>query len=184
MSNTDNTVANFLGLECDGTWEDLAVEIKKKEKMEGPSKSQRRRVAEKAKKAAAKAAEAKEWSTVEKDIKRKKTEAPTPTPASPLRPVAPPKTEEKKVFVNTTLILKGLPYTETWTDELMAIFERYGELRFINVLRDEDKNCKGVAFIRFYTRDGSDRALSDLAHFEYNGRHVRVEYSRDMRELK
>lgn len=92
--------------------------------------------------------------------------------------------KEQRAFVNTTLILKNLPFYQTSEEDLRSICIRSGNgaIRFINVLRDEAGRCKGIAFIRFNTRMDSDRALRMLGQFRYQDRTVYAEYAMDKRE--
>lgn len=89
--------------------------------------------------------------------------------------------EKNTKFVNTTLILKNLPPNCTSSRELLEIFEECGPIKFINILKDEDGSCKGLAFIRFEKKEGSDKGL-DLDGFYYEDRKIFVEYARDRRE--
>ncbi len=87
-------------------------------------------------------------------------------------------------FINTTLILKNLSYNETYSEELMQTFEKCGTIKFINVIRNDDESCKGIAFIRFETKAGSDNGLQMDGYEDYTGRNIRVQYARDRREKK
>jgi len=83
-------------------------------------------------------------------------------------------------FINTTLILKNLPYEGTKDRDLMRFFSKTcGPVKFINVLRNGDR-CRGIAFVRFETVVGSDRGLT-MNGFRYGNRRVYVEYARDRR---
>jgi len=189
---TENTtVSKMLDLPEVENWEDLAAMVSPTTpaSTQCPTKSQRKRTAAKAKKAAIKAAEAKEWESVKKETKTKRKRADTsPSPQeveASTKPSTKPSTKSSNKTneaVNTTLVLKNLPYNNTWVHELMGIFEHHGELELINVLRNEDDTCKGIAFIRFKTSEGADKAVRTIPDFWYHGRKVFVEYARDKRK--
>ena len=86
-----------------------------------------------------------------------------------------------KKFINTTLILKNLPLNCTLSHELLKLFKNCGPIKFIKILKDKDGNCKGLAFIRFETREGSDMGL-DMDGFWYGEQKIFVEYAHDHRE--
>lgn len=146
-----------------------------------PLRSRRKRTATKGRKVEQQK-QKKGWNTVKPSTKKAKKATPTPKPSPAPKP-SPTKTNEspRRVHVNTTLILKNLPYEGTYNSDLREIFEKYGAIQFVNVLRDEDKWCTGIAFIRYETKEGSDNALADMDHFLYNDRRVRIEYARDRR---
>ena len=82
---------------------------------------------------------------------------------------------------NTTLILKSLPYDGVTEKDLKDFFKKYaGPVKFVNVLMKDDGKCKGIAFVRFETKEGSDRGLT-LNNFCYDGRKVHIEYAQDRR---
>lgn len=91
-------------------------------------------------------------------------------------------TPAKGKFVNTTLILKNLPYKGVTTRDLRRFFENEaGRTKFVNILTKDNGECKGIAFIRFENRQGADKGLL-MNRFTYEGRTVYVEYARDKRE--
>ena len=116
------------------------------------------------------------WTTVEHKKKSPKS-SPSSSPS-----ISPPSPQpEQKKFINTTLILKNLPYHNTYTDDLMSLMEQYGTITMLNILRNPDGTCKGVAFVRFLTKESSDKALA-AGDFWCDGRKVYVEYAKDRRE--
>ncbi len=173
---TENTtVSKMFDLPEVENWEELAAIVSPTVPIpkQGPTKSQRKRTYAKAKKAA----EEKEWSSVEKkETKRKRVDT-SPSPQK-VEVYTKPSTKSPE-SINTTLVLKNLPYNNTWAHELMSIFEHHGEIKVINVLRNEDKTCKGIAFIRFETSEGANKALKNLPNFLYRGRKIFVEYARE-----
>ena len=86
----------------------------------------------------------------------------------------------EKPFINTTLILKNLPSYVSHKD-LRNIFSEPGPLKFIKILTNGDGICKGIAFVRYETRDSSDRGL-ELDGFWYKNNKIFVEYAYDRRE--
>lgn len=88
----------------------------------------------------------------------------------------------KSRFVNTTLILKNLPYQGVTSKDLRRFFEKNaGPTKFVNLLTKPNGTGKGIAFIRFETRQGSDSGVL-MNRFLYEGRTVYVEYADDKRE--
>lgn len=146
-------------------------------KENAPSKKALRR---KRAKAAKKAREAAQWKAIEKKPEPKRAHISYPQGWSKSlykeTPVA------KGRFVNTTLILKNLPYEGTTERDLKRFFSATcGPVRFVNVLRQDDGRCKGIAFVRFEKKVGSDRGLT-LNGFWYEDRKVYVEYAEDRRK--
>jgi len=83
---------------------------------------------------------------------------------------------------NTTLILKNLPRTGVCDKDIKRFFTRHaGPIKFVNILYADDGKCKGIAFIRFETKEGSNRGLT-LNKFLYENRMVYVEYAEDRRK--
>lgn len=90
-------------------------------------------------------------------------------------------------FVNTTLILKNLPY-DCSENELYKFFSKCGPVRFVNLVKKEvdgatDGYKKCVAFVRFVNREGSNKGL-EMDGFTYAGRTIYVEYAQDRRDKK
>lgn len=77
---------------------------------------------------------------------------------------------------NTTLILKKLPQDASEKTLKKFFIKNAGPIKFINILINPDNTCKGIAFIRFETKTGSDKG-STLDQFFYNGRTVNVSYA-------
>lgn len=76
------------------------------------------------------------------------------------------------------MILKNLPYNNVIEKNIERFFKKKcGPIRFVNVLRTNEGTCKGVAFIRFEKREGSDKGLT-LNGFFYEGRKVSIEYAK------
>ena len=91
--------------------------------------------------------------------------------------------EKTNGFVNTTLILKNLPYDNVTERDIKRFFSKScGPVKLVNVLKDGGR-CKGIAFVRFENVLGSDRGLT-MNGFWYNDRRVYVEYAEDNRNKK
>jgi hypothetical protein len=84
---------------------------------------------------------------------------------------------QTSIPINNTLILKNLPYHQTFTYSLMDKFEPYGKLKHIKVLRNQDKSCKGLAFVEFERKEDATKALKENGS-RYEGRRIGVEYAR------
>lgn len=120
------------------------------------------------------------WTSVQTKAKK---ESPDVTIRGPrIRGYRVPPAPGKGKFVNTTIILKNLPNDGTCQKALKKYFEfKCGNVRFVNVIQNTDGNAKGIAFIRFTSRNSSDKAFQ-LNGFRYNGREIQVEYALDNRE--
>ncbi len=93
-----------------------------------------------------------------------------------------PKTQKKR-FVNTTIILKNLPYEGVYEEDIKKMFANCGPIRFVNILRRNNDTCKGIAFVRFVEKEGSDEGIK-MNGFWCGNRRVGVEYAIDKRERK
>lgn len=87
----------------------------------------------------------------------------------------------KSLFINTTLILKNLPHHGVEVRDLKRLFGQAGSLKFINILTNDDGLCRGIAFVRYEHREGSDKGL-EMDGFWYNDRKIFVEYAHDKRD--
>lgn len=83
------------------------------------------------------------------------------------------KKRKVKTIQIKTLIVKGLPY-QTSKDDLFEMFESHGSIEYINVLRKEDNQCIGIAFVKFLDSGDAKRALT-LNNINYQNRYLRVE---------
>ena len=79
---------------------------------------------------------------------------------------------------NTTLVLKNLPYTCDSSKDIQKFFRKCGPVKFVNVLKNDEGKCKGIAFVRFETHEGSDKGL-DMDGFWYEDRKIYVEYAQE-----
>ena len=83
------------------------------------------------------------------------------------------KKRKVKTIQIKTLIVKGLPY-QTSKDDLVEMFESHGSIEYINILRKEDNQCIGIAFVKFLDSGDAKRALT-LNNINYQNRYLRVE---------
>jgi len=179
VNPVEHSASTLLGFETVDSWEQLITESTPIEPIVEPIETKRSQKS--LKRAAAKAKKAATWNQVEKVPKVKAPKTPEPSPVSP-KFVQKIEQKMERKNENTTLILKNLPFESTYISELMDIFEHHGAIKFVNVLRNADNTCKGIAFIRFETKEGSDKALSALPNFWYSGRKVFVSYAEDRRK--
>ncbi len=139
------------------------------------------------------------WSTVEKKQPRPKTrkEKPSlsktslPKPSLPKPSLSKPSLSKTSVSktsqmdssseedseTENTVILKNLPYRDTYVIDLLIRLEIHGTIRNIRVLRTKDRRCKGIAFIEFENKEGADRAV-ESDHFKYENRRVSINYAK------
>ena len=78
---------------------------------------------------------------------------------------------------STTLILKNLP-SNCSASELGKFFKKCGSVKFVNMLKDQEGKCKGIAFVRFETKEGSNKGLT-MDGFWYENQKVYVEYAKE-----
>lgn len=112
------------------------------------------------------------WTEVKQRPKpNKKTFETKPTPEK--KQDSPPVNKKCKKYQNQgdTLVLKNLPFQGTNIISLMEVFERYGDILNINILKRDDGSCKGIAFVKFSSQRECQQALR-LKSFYYNGRNV------------
>ncbi|XP_071732690.1 uncharacterized protein [Rutidosis leptorrhynchoides] len=75
----------------------------------------------------------------------------------------------------------GKLHKDTVEDDLLNVFQKFGELQSIRILRNSNsKKSKGFAFVRFAAIDQAKRALSELKDgFEVKEKHVNLSVSED-----
>ena len=127
-----------------------------------------------------------EWNETKKTIKEKLIYKPI-RKSQKVPPEIKDDTGATSGFVNTTLILKNLPYDCT-ENELHKFFNKCGPVRFVNLVKKETEDPKDgsvyrncIAFVRFVNRDGSNKGL-EMDGFTYAGRTIYVDYALDRRE--
>lgn len=76
---------------------------------------------------------------------------------------------------NRTLIVYGLPY-QTYQNEMYNMFETYGELEYLNILRDSAGQCKGTCFVKFQFCEDAEKAI-EINQYTYRGRSVKVQFA-------
>lgn len=89
----------------------------------------------------------------------------------------------KRVYIrndvpNISLIIKNLP-TNPKVNELTDIFEVYGEVDYIRLVKRGDGLCGGIGFVTFKTMEGSACAYAPLHKIPYQNRTVYTEYVRN-----
>lgn len=123
------------------------------------------------------------WETIEKKMAKKPAKRAKIVPQVVHKVVQIKKDENKVDKVDQTkekrtLVLKNLPYNDVYLVDLMEIFDVYGKVEEINILRNPNQTTKGIAFVRFETNEGSENVVNNMTSFEYGGRAVYVEYAR------
>ena len=83
----------------------------------------------------------------------------------------------EQIEPNRTIILKNLPATVKDKD-LRHFFKKIGSIKNVNVIRKKDSNdCKGIAFITFYSIDDASKAITKLNKFWYEDNQVYLDYA-------
>ena len=105
------------------------------------------------------------WETVSKPKK-----SPTPTKSDP-KPI--------KVYDNsTTIVVKNLPYEDVAIIDLMKMFEKHGKISNVNILRNSNGTCKGIAFVKFETSRGLNKAMKNQNGLVLHNRPVFITLSK------
>ena len=73
-----------------------------------------------------------------------------------------------------TIVLKNLPKWDTYIIDMLVHFEKFGEIEFVNVLRNENRSCKGIAFLRFKNSEDANKAI-DAGNYFQDNRMIKVE---------
>jgi len=63
-------------------------------------------------------------------------------------------------------------------DELKLVFERYGKVDSVRIVKDRETNrSKGFGFVDMVNDQDAELAKNELNGFEINGRSLRVNYA-------
>ncbi|KAI9845125.1 MAG: hypothetical protein M1838_001870 [Thelocarpon superellum] len=79
-------------------------------------------------------------------------------------------TPSDKIFVG------NLPFT-TSEEELKTLFGKYGTVLTCNVVRNQQAQSKGMAFLRFPSQEAASKAIEDMSGAIVGGRIVAVQYA-------
>ena len=117
------------------------------------------------------------WEKVKSESKKRTKVASPHSPINNNLPCAEnmvKKNTQKQNQKNTTIVLKNLPYWDTYIIDMLVQFEKYGEIEYVNVLRNTNKSCKGIAFLRFKDSRAAELAL-DNGNYWQDDRMIKVE---------
>ncbi len=81
--------------------------------------------------------------------------------------------EEDDLEASGRLFLRNLPYTCT-EDDIVALFESFGEVRVVHVPIDEMKRSKGYGFVTFMFPEEAEKALNALDGSSFQGRLLHI----------
>ena len=79
---------------------------------------------------------------------------------------------------NISLIIKNLPVKPN-INSLTEIFEAYGEVDHIRLIKGSDGSCGGIGFVTFKTMEGSACAYAPLHKISYQNGIIYTEYARN-----
>ena len=81
--------------------------------------------------------------------------------------------EEDDLEASGRLFLRNLPYTCT-EDDIVELFEPFGEVRAVHVPIDEMKRSKGYGFVAFMFPEEAEKALASLDGTSFQGRLLHI----------
>eukprot|EP00928_Gymnodinium_smaydae_P082199 TRINITY_DN65593_c0_g1_i1.p1 TRINITY_DN65593_c0_g1~~TRINITY_DN65593_c0_g1_i1.p1 ORF type:complete len:376 (+),score=77.72 TRINITY_DN65593_c0_g1_i1:86-1213(+) len=79
---------------------------------------------------------------------------------------------EGRECTDNTICIRGLPFATT-QESLKKDFEECGEVMSCRVLLNDEGSCKGIAFIRYKTKESCDKAI-EFDNTDYGGRTILV----------
>jgi hypothetical protein len=77
-----------------------------------------------------------------------------------------------------TLVVQSLAYATT-EESLKAAFERYGEVKRVNILKKDDGTSKGTGFVDFTKLEHAAKALDAMQGVELDRRTLKVKFKGD-----
>mgnify|MGYP000187382864 CR=1 FL=1 len=64
--------------------------------------------------------------------------------------------------------------------ELRKLFEKYGEIEYLKIIRDpKTKRSKGYGFVKFTHKNDASRAVADKAALVFRGRELKLAFAKD-----
>ncbi len=76
-----------------------------------------------------------------------------------------------------SVYIGNLPY-QTTEAEIRQLFEPYGTLERVNIVKDPTGNARGFAFVDFVKKEDADRAIAELNGSAMGGRQLNVSEAR------
>ena len=113
------------------------------------------------------------WNVVGKKVT--KTSIRRPDPEDPSDTVT---LDEDTPIPNRIIVLKNLPREGVSEKDLKSFFKKVGPVNHVNVLRNEDSTCKGIAFVEFDNVNDAAKSLLRLNKFWYEDRRVYLSYAK------
>lgn len=98
-----------------------------------------------------------------------KNRIPGPVTAHPITTSVVPQTGPMKLYV-------GSLHVNITEEMLQGIFEPFGKIDNVNLVKDEFYRSKGYGFIQFQHADDAKRAMEQLNGFELAGRAIKVSH--------
>ncbi|KFM72265.1 Polyadenylate-binding protein, cytoplasmic and nuclear, partial [Stegodyphus mimosarum] len=84
----------------------------------------------------------------------------------------------EKSTQRNNLHVKNLP-KDMSDEQLKELFERFGEIVSVKIVRDEHFESKGFGFVAFKTEEAAAKALKRLNDFPYESKILKISYKQD-----
>ncbi len=78
------------------------------------------------------------------------------------------------------IFIGNLPFDLT-KQELVACFEKFGELGVVRMMFDPQARFRGIAYVEFLEDDCARKAIEEMNGQEIKGRAMKVDYARPLR---
>ena len=82
---------------------------------------------------------------------------------------------DNEIFGNSSLYIGNLSQTLN-EEHLYSLFEKYGAIENIKLIKNEDKSLKNIAFITFKSSLSAQKAKNEMNDVEFLGNPLKIGY--------